>query len=247
MRWRQVGPYRAGRILVRGRGPRRPGGVLRRHAGRRALEDHERRHDVDGRLRRSAGHRHRRRRGRAVAAGHRLRRHGQQHARPRRLSLRRRRRDVAAGWPDGHEVHHRPGHRPAQPRRRRRRRRLGRQLRVDGLLQQRPVGGARRVSHRGRRSHLGPHVVRGRRDERGGSGDGGRHARGRVRQPVERPVPVERSGPDVDEARRHGPDGERRDDRGRRRHGRPARVRPRRRARAAAGCSGPTTAGRRSR
>ncbi len=195
------GPVPRGPDLVRGRRPRGPGGVLRWHAGRRALEDHERRHDVDGGLRRLAGHGRRRRCRRAVAPGHRLRRHRQQHARPRRLSLRRRRRDVAAGWPDGHEVHHRPGHRSTQPRRRSCRRRLRRQLRVDGLLQQRPVGGARRVSHGGRRPHVGAHAVRGRRDERGGSGDGGRHARGRVRQPVERPLPVGRPGPDVDEAR----------------------------------------------
>ena len=38
MRWRQVGPEPRGPDTVVGRGPRRPGGVLRRHAGRRALK-----------------------------------------------------------------------------------------------------------------------------------------------------------------------------------------------------------------
>ena len=105
LKWRNIGPFHGGRIVGGHRRDRPAGRVLRRHAGRRHLENHQRGRDVVPDLRSVHERRqHRRDSGRAVRSQHCLCRHRRLRAglvRRRHVQVHRRRQDVDAHRPRG--------------------------------------------------------------------------------------------------------------------------------------------------
>ena len=105
MRWRNIGPYRAGRTKAAAGMPSQPYIFYIGMVQRRRLEDDRRRPHLEADLRRSADRLDRRGRGRAVGSEHHLRRQRRRAAaaRPRRrrrhLQVDRRRQDVDASRP----------------------------------------------------------------------------------------------------------------------------------------------------
>ena len=255
LKWRNIGPFHGGRIAARHRRHRPARRVLRRHAGRRHLENHQRRRDVVPDLRPVHGRRqHRRDSGRALGSQRRLRGH-------RRLRCRARTATACTSRP----TPARRG-RTSASRRRRRSTRSSIDPKDPNLVVASTQGDARHTGQgiyrttdggktwenaltpererharsRVRVRHAEPDV----RDERRARAAGGgrrrprRRRRGAARPERHGALQVHRRGQDVDEghdaAAVHGPHQRR----GRDAHQRPAHLRRRRRA---AGRLGPVS------